>query len=241
MQNSKIIRKLRPIKRRRLYEDIVEQIKLLIKEGKLKSGDQIPSERELCDIFKVSRNSVREAIRILEEYGILNSRIGDGTYVIIGSEGSLVKPFAKLIHDEKSKLFEIFQFRSIIEPNIAALAAEYASAQDIRKLEQILKNQKKQLRDAERSVDLDDKFHIMIARATRNAILLTVVERINDLIAESRAEYLQNDIRRKKSLAGHTKILSAIMNREPAAAQKAMRDHIKSIEFIALNQKLQVK
>jgi len=233
--------KLKPVKKRKLYEDIVDQIQDLIKKGRLKSGDQVPPERELAEIFQVSRNSVREAIRTLEENQILRSRPGDGTYVIIESETSIIEPLAKAIHHERNKLSEIFQFRRLIEPQIALLAAENASARDIKELQRILHEQEREVKKGKRAIELDNAFHLSLARASRNTILLKIVQTLNDILGETRAEFLQSEPRRLKSLAGHSKVLEPIKQGKPNLARKAMSEHLKDIEEIVLERKRNFK
>ena len=235
------VNKLRPVKKKRLYEDIVKQIQILIKEGKIKSGDQIPPERELVEIFRVSRNSVREAIRTLEEKQIVKSLPGDGTYVIIKNEILLIEHLAKAIHIEKSKLYEIFQFRGLIEPEIASFAAKNALSQDIKDLDEILEKQRTEIKFLERAIEFDKLFHIMIARESGNSIFLTIVQALNDILGESRSEFFQNEKRSIKSLAGHFEILKHVKQRNPRLARKAMKDHLKSIEQIVLHQQKQMK
>src|SRR3990172_8208466 len=118
---------LKVIKKTRIYEEVVSQIHDLIREGKLKASDQLPSERELAETFKVSRTSVREALRALETQGLVVSRTGTGTFVADLPIESLVAPLATLLIEEKSALADIFEMRKLIEPRIAALAAEKAT------------------------------------------------------------------------------------------------------------------
>jgi len=98
----------KPIKKTRIYEKIVDEIKELITQGSLKWGDQLPTERELSETFKVSRTCVREAFRILESQGFLESRPGNGTYVSNNAIDSLVQPLASFILKEKDYQIELF-------------------------------------------------------------------------------------------------------------------------------------
>jgi len=85
---------LKPVEKKKAYEDIVQQIRALIEDGKLKRNDHLPSERELGETFRVSRTTVREAIRTLESMKLLQSRQGNGTYVVASSEEALIQPLA---------------------------------------------------------------------------------------------------------------------------------------------------
>ena len=117
----------KPARRKRLHEEIVGQIRTLIDEGELKSGDKLPPERRLAELFGVSRHCLREAIRALEQQRIVTCRLGDGTYVLSGSEENLIEPFAEVIEQRREKLREILELRRLIEPQIASLAAVNAT------------------------------------------------------------------------------------------------------------------
>ena len=132
---------LKEVRKKRAYEDIVMQIHELIKKGRLKQNDQLPNEKELSETFKVSRSTVREAILSLETMRLVERRQGDGTYVIATSEEALVQPLASTLFGEKDDLIDIFFLRKIIEPEVAHIAAENATAEEIEELEKILREQ----------------------------------------------------------------------------------------------------
>jgi len=222
---------LNPIKRSRLHEKIVSQIMDLIQSGKMKSGDMLPPERELTEIFKVSRHSVREAIRILEQEKVLQSRQGSGTFVV--KDENLTVSSSGTISPLEDTLLEIFQFRKLIEPQIAFLAAQNAKEEDIAHCQSIIEKQQKET-EFKKMAQLDSSFHLALAKATKNSILLRIVQDINDVLAGSRGVNTQLKTRAKVSVAGHFEILAAIKEGDALAAQKAMGDHIIGIEEILL-------
>lgn len=224
---------LKAVKRTKVYQEIAEQIMSLIDEGKLKHGDQLPSERRLAEIFQVSRHPVREAIRTLEEQNVLVSRVGSGTFVVNEHGPSVDDLLTRALRREKDKLAEIFQFRRMIEPQIAAHAALKASAKDIAELERLLERQKEAV-DFRLMVELDQAFHIALARATQNGTLLKVVERLNDILSESRGKVSRNPDRMELSVAGHAKILLAVAGGDSEAALAAMEEHLLQVEETAL-------
>ena len=122
---------IEPVKRSRIYEHIVDQIHALIREGRWAPGDQIPPERELAERFRVSRTSVREALRALEMQGIIDSRQGGGTFVRTADTEALVPPLAAAILRGRRELAEVLEVRELIEPGIARLAAERATAEHV--------------------------------------------------------------------------------------------------------------
>ena len=221
---------LRAIKKTRIYEDVVSQIHELIKDGRLKAGDQLPSERELAETFKVSRTSVREALRALETQGLMVTRTGMGTFVADLPTESLVELLAKLLIEAKDALADIFEMRKLIEPQIAALAAERASKRDVERMREILKKQREQISQGVMAVEADAEFHFSIGQATQNQALQKLVSGLMELLSHSREESLQTPGRSAASLASHISILSAIEDNDKGRARKAMLNHIEKVE-----------
>lgn len=221
---------LKVIKKTRIYEEVVSQIHELIRQGRFKAGDQLPSERELAETFKVSRTSVREALRALESRGLVVSRTGAGTFIADLPVESLVAPLAKLLIEEKGALADIFEVRELIEPHIASLAAERATQEDIERLKQILKKQKAEIDEGATGVEADTEFHFAIARATQNQALERLVSGLMDLLSHSREESLQTEGRSQASLESHRRILSAIEAHDRERARKATLLHVEQVE-----------
>lgn len=219
-----------PIKKTRVYEEIVTKIKEMIEKGKLTSGDQLPVERELAEIFRVSRSSVREALRSLESQGFLESRQGDGTYIASNPVESLVRPLATVIFSEKDEQMELLEMRRLIEPQIAYFAAERATEKEIDMMEKTLELQEREVAKGEFGMDVDKKFHYIMAKATKNKIILRVMDNIMDLLSETRDRYLQVEGRPLKSVGRHRKILGAIKARDRSRAQALMLEHLEDIE-----------
>src|SRR5215813_8997128 len=126
---------LGPIKSTRIYEEIVRQVKQLIAEGRLKSGDQLPPERDLAEKFLVSRTSVREALRALESVGLIEIRPGEGTFVREVSVDALVEPLALVLLSQRAMIEELFEARRLLEPAIAGLAARRATKEEIQEMD----------------------------------------------------------------------------------------------------------
>ena len=231
---------LRAVKKRRVYEDIVGQINHLIQRGKLKRGDQLPTERELVDTFKVSRASVREAIFYLEAINLVQRRQGDGTYVIASDEEAIVQPLATSLFHEKDDLIDIFSLRKIIEPEVAQLASENATDEEIAELKEILEEQKREVVYDKNPIRTDSDFHHCLARIARNRVLERLLLALFDLLRQTRERYLQPEERKRRSLQGHQKIFSAIKRRNPVATRKAMRQHLEDVEDIIFKKRKEV-
>jgi GntR family transcriptional repressor for pyruvate dehydrogenase complex len=221
---------LRVIKKTRIHEEVVTQIHELIRQGRLKAGDQLPSERELAETFKVSRTSVREALRTLETKGLIISRTGMGNFITELPIESLVAPLAKLLIEEKAALADIFELRKLIEPHIAALAAERATNRDIERLKGILEKQSRAVSRGETGVGADAELHFAIGQATQNHALEKLVSGLMEILSHSREESLQPPDRRRASIESHRKILAAIEQHDKARAQEAMFHHIEQVE-----------
>ena len=230
---------LRAVEKKRAYEDIVQQVLTLIEDGKLKRGDQLPSERDLTEAFKVSRTTVREAIRILESMKLLQCRQGNGTYVLASSEEALIQPLAAALFKAKDDIRDIFYIRKIVEPHVAHLAAENATPQEIEVLEKILNDQELCIGRGESVLETNSLFHNHLAGAAKNHVMERLLLALIDLLHQSREEYLmeeERNARAKRSLEGHKKILTAIKKGDCDVALKSMLQHLEDIERIIFPQ-----
>jgi GntR family transcriptional regulator, transcriptional repressor for pyruvate dehydrogenase complex len=229
-QGSEVIRKAK------VYEQIAQQIQRLICEGFLKPGDKLPPERELAELFHVSRGSLRDAVRALEVTGLVEPRQGEGTVVRAPSVDSLINPLTTVLFRQRVFVSELLEFRAMIEPVLARRAAKHASAKDIERLGEILRRQQEKVDRGELAVEEDTEFHNTIAHAAKNSVVLKVLDAFMDLLRESREKSLQVEGRLQKSLEGHRQIFHAIQRHDPAGAENAMRRHIERIEGMVLNQ-----
>jgi GntR family transcriptional repressor for pyruvate dehydrogenase complex len=223
------------IHRPRVYEEVARRLQALIVDGQLKPGDRLPPERELVRQFQVSRGSVRDAIRVLEVMGLVRSRQGEGTAVRELSADALILPLATALARKRELVTELFDVRRMIEPPIAARAAVHATDEEIRRLEAILVRQRARMRRGEVTVEEDSEFHYTIALTSRHTVVRKVVDVLMDLLRESRARSLLVDGRQETSLTGHRRILRAIRRRDPRAAEKAMRLHLKQIGELVIS------
>lgn len=222
------------VRKTKVYEEVVEQIQRLITGGRLKTGDKLPPERELAEMFGVSRSSVRDAIRTLELIGRVEPRHGEGTVVCDLSPESLISPITNMLLRKRALVGELLDVRKMIEPPLAARAAARASLREIASLEDILRRQKDKVGRGELAIEEDSEFHYAVATAARNSVVMKVLDVLMDLLRESRARSLQVEGRLQKSFDGHRRILGAIKRRDAAAAEVAMRRHLEEIEGVIL-------
>lgn len=217
----------------RAYDIVVQHVQRLVENGSLRPGDKLPSEREMAKRFHVGRSSVQDAIHVLEARGIVKLRQG-GTTVVRDPSDSLVDLLAEVLIRKRTLVEELMDVRGIIEPALAARAAEHATEADIKYLNGILVRQAEKVRRGESAVEEDFEFHNTIARVAGNGVVLAVLDTLINLLAETRRIALQVKGRAEVSLRGHRRVLRAIQRRSPKAAESGMRAHIRSVESIIL-------
>jgi len=225
---------LEPIKSTRIYEEIVRQVRLLISDGRLKSGDRLPPERDLAEQFRVSRTSVREALRALESRGLVEIRAGEGAFVRDISVDALVEPLALVILPHREAVGELFEARRLLEPTIGALAARRATAEEIGAMERILDEQAREVAHGRTGVAQDSAFHAALANSAHNRAISRIVNALMDLLTQSREESLQTPGRPQRSHQDHRRILEAIRRRDEVAAHRAVIDHLIAVERLLM-------
>jgi GntR family transcriptional repressor for pyruvate dehydrogenase complex len=223
-----------PVKSTRIYEEIVRQIKSMIGEGRLKSGDQLPPERDLAEKFLVSRTSVREALRALESVGLIEIRPGEGTFVREVSVDALVEPLALVLLSQRAMISELFEARRMLEPVIAGLAARRATRDEVLEMERILDEQAKAIATGNTGLAQDAAFHAAIGTAAHNRAITRVIHALMDLLAQSREEAISTPGRPSRSHEDHRRILEAIRAGNADGAEHAMLDHVVAVEALVL-------
>ena len=220
---------IRPVAKPRLHDQISEQINKLIAEGLLKPGDRLPPERELAERFKVSRNSVRDALRTLEARGLVEIRQGDGTYIRETTAAELYHAMVDVMTMQKETIREIMQVRLIIEPGMAYYAAQRSNRADLGDLAEILEQQEAKAAIGDPGVEEDSLFHYKIAQMTGNDFLVSLLQLINESIRETRDIVLRYPNARSATRVGHRQILKALEDGDPENARSAMLAHIEEV------------
>jgi GntR family transcriptional repressor for pyruvate dehydrogenase complex len=232
-------RLVHPIRKARIPEEIATRIRTLILDGTFRPGRPLPSERTLADRFGVSRGSVRDAFRMLETLGLLESRHGQGTFPHELSVDRLVTPLASVLTARRDLRDELIDVRRMFEPAVARAAAARATAADLSELERILAMQRRKVVTGRSAIAEDTAFHAAMARATHNRVVVRIMETLNDLLVESRKQSLQQTGRPRRSLAGHEAVVAALRARDAEGAALAMHEHIDQIaRFLQGNQNL---
>lgn len=212
----------------RLYEQIAASIRGRIVSGELHQGDRLPNERDIAVGYGVSRNVVREAIRALAKDGLVSVRQGSGTYVADGTSYALGDSFelALSIGGLAHNLAHLVEIRQIIEPTVAGLAAERAGPVEIAELRAEVAAMEGAFEDVETFIAADHRFHVAIAKSTRNHLVPMILFPIVDVLNEQRKRLFFVEKSARSAQAFHHLILDAIERHDAAAAIDAMRGHL---------------
>ncbi len=215
-----------PLNKTRLFEDIVRQIQDQIRDGQLKPGDRLPSERELAEMMQVSRNSLREALRTLEIMNYVEIKPGEGVYIKQVRMDDLLGPLTLAISDDKALLLDLLDVRDLIEAETARRAAIYANAEDIEKIEKIIESAKKTVAAGGTGIREDSDFHSAVAEATNNAAYVILMNLIKDSLSLSREATLRIKGQPARTIEDHLKVFEAIRDKDPEKASGLMKNHI---------------
>ncbi len=206
----------------------MSQISALMDRGELRPGDQLPPERALAEQFQVSRASVREALRSLELLGAVETRAGGGTFVRRTVPEDLARPLSNLIARGHT-LTDVIEVRGLIEPAIAASAAQRIRPEELAELRVILTQQAEKVAAGEPYGEEDTRFHELIGQAARNELLTTMLGVIWDVLRSSREQWLQTNQRAHASIDAHERILAALEAHDAEAARAAASHHIRAV------------
>ncbi len=204
---------------------VLSTFKQLIAEGALIPGQKIPAERELSSMFGVSRGSLRPALKVLESMGVISQRVGDGTYLNADSARILGKSLDFLVAVDDISDNELYESRLIVEPELAALAAERATRADLRVLEEALNSMREGLSDTWLIVKQDLAFHNGIFRCAGNRVCERFFGVVQQALLHSMARTSQLNFP-AEIVESHEKIYRAIFDRDPELARRRMIEHI---------------
>jgi len=214
----------------RLYEQIVQQIEDSVLKGTLKPGDQLPAERELAQQLGVSRTAVREAVKTLREKGLVEAYSGRGTFITDGTSQAARQSFdlmVKLGQQEGSP--HLAELRLILEPAIAALAAVRSKEEDIATMREAVAVMDRAQKDPEAYIEADLDFHLALAEAVANPLILSLIDSIVGLLREQRMKIFNVEGGPQRGQVHHKRILEAMERRDSEMARGAMRAHLEQV------------
>ncbi|HJW91583.1 MAG TPA: FadR/GntR family transcriptional regulator [Anaerolineales bacterium] len=224
-----------PIQLERMYEQIVAQIEEQIVSGVLIVGDKLPPERELAEQFQVSRTAVREAVKALQERGLVEVHPGRGTFItnaISKATRESLGLMMRITSNSRQGFSELFELREKLEPEMAALAALRATDEEIAAMIKAVETMDASMKDMDAYIAADNLFHQAIARATQNSLFATVLDPIIDLLIEQRkSNFLAGVQSPQRAQRYHKDILDAILQRNPDGAKEAMKSHLEQVIF----------
>jgi GntR family transcriptional repressor for pyruvate dehydrogenase complex len=214
----------------RLFEQIVEQIEGSIREGKLKPGDQLPAERDLAQQFGVSRTAVREAVKTLCEKGLVEAYSGRGTFVTSGKSQSARHSLHWLVNrGDRQDARYVTELREILEPEFTALAAARIEEQQLVMMREAIEVMDHSMQDPDAYIEADLDFHLALAEAAANPLILALLDSIVAILREERLGVFRVPGGPTRGQIHHKLILKAIERRNPAKARKAMIAHMRQI------------
>ena len=221
-----------PVKSTKVYEQVIEQIKYMITSGELKKGEKLPPERELVEKFQVSRTSVREALRALQIIGLIESRQGGGNYIKDSFDDNLIEPLSMMFVLQNSRNSEILELRRVLEVETARLAAKNISDEELTRLKEII-DRMKDLPDEKENVVLDKELHYVIAKASGNNLIMSILTAVSSLmdsfIKEAREAIINKDENKSVLLEHHENMYIALKNHDEKEAGKVMKEHMNLI------------
>ena len=229
--SNSVAANVRPIARTSLGEEIMAQIVDLIKRDVLRPGDRLPPERELCKRFGVGRSSLREALRSLSAMGVIDGRVGEGTFVS-DNQQFVQKALQWGMLLNRKMVGDLIETRLMLESETAFWAAQRAAEEDMRRIEEALSDMAEALEDGAQFLAADVRFHLAVAGATQNALLASLLEAtrgyLQAWIERSLAEEGRALDRARLSLQQHEDIVRALRAGDAQAARTAMVEHVLS-------------
>jgi GntR family transcriptional regulator, transcriptional repressor for pyruvate dehydrogenase complex len=226
METNMPTESLTPVVRTTLTADICRKMVSHLIRGVWKEGEKIPAERELCQTLGVGRASLREALKALEIMGMIETRLGDGTYVCNRSDFFSRPLLWAIAGSSEADARELIEARTLIEVELAGLAAERATSENLRQISEQLRNMERAKKNPQEFVQADVDFHLAIGQAASSRILMNALQLIRNLLQQWIVSAVAVKGVPDKACAQHKRVLQAIEDRDSAAARKEMRNHL---------------
>ncbi|TFJ94347.1 FadR/GntR family transcriptional regulator [Lentibacillus salicampi] len=224
----------KPIRTKKIYEEISDAFIQMLKDGDLKPGDKLDSVEQLAKMFDVSRPTIREALSGLKAIGLVETFQGEGTYIKTFDASKFALPVATALLMQRENIKELSEVRKILEVGCAGSAAVNHTNEDLLAIETALKAMEDAKGKGELGEKADFDFHLAIAKSTHNDMLIHLMSSVSDIIVESMREtrrlMLFTKDRHLKLFTEHVKIFNAIKHQHYDEAQKAMLDHLVEVD-----------
>lgn len=219
------------------YELVMEQIKSRIRDGEFAPGTKLSSVVDLAASFGVGRSTIREALSALKAMGLVEIRQGGGTYVSVELPKEQVAGEGASLFASAESIQELLEVRKILETGCASLAARNRNAEDLQSIEHELRLMEQYLNDEAKGEEADVRFHLKLAEATHNSLLISMMEslsqRLHDSMRESRKLWFYGErAEANRLLREHSDIFDAVREQDETKAHEAMRAHLLKVENV---------
>lgn len=224
----------RKARQNRIFQDVVDQVQSAILDGRIQAGEKLPAERELCEMLGTSRGTLREALRVLEQKGLIEIRLGVGGGAIAKGPGGdqMTESLDMLIRSQKVSLHHLAEFREGVEGTVTSLAARRAQPEDIKHLRQLLEAARRCWEaGAEKWSDfvrVDEQMHMTLAQVARNPVYALILKTVHDNIHIYYDRFLPC---RKEELDENyedlNRIVEAVASGRAEEAAELARDHVR--------------
>ena len=220
---------LEPIKRQKVAEQVRDRLCSMVQVGTWQSGQRLPSEKELCELLRVGRSSLREAVKSLEFMGLVEIRPGEGTFVTKDTSSAVDAAVARAVTLSQQDALDLIEARELIEAHMAALAALRIDADGLTELKGHWDRMRQNLSRPKPFVEADLSFHVCLAQAAQSRVLLRIYLTIRELLEQLIGQALGAPGTSQAAVDDHARIIQAIERRDAAAAGEAMRTHLDDI------------
>jgi GntR family transcriptional repressor for pyruvate dehydrogenase complex len=221
------------ISSKKVYEQVIEQIQQRILNGELKKGDKLPSERELSEQMNVSRTSIREAIRVLETMGVIESKQGEGNFICSNIEKSLIEPLSMIFKLNDGTWKDILELREVFELQVVKIATLRATEKECMELKYIIDEMKKETEityNNKAVVLLDQKFHSKVVSISKNYLIesffIMSSKLFENFIEDARDKIISTYWSKEVLFEKHNAIYEAIRDKNPDLAYEKMKEHM---------------
>lgn len=229
------------VQTKKMSEHVAEQLKQLIIDGELKPGDKLPSLRSLAESFQVGQSTIREAFSALKTIGLIETRQGEGTFVREHHPLTLHQPISDFLLLSKEDIIDLLDVRKMLERGTVALAAKRRTDEDLQKIARILEQMENDLHSESFGEEADWAFHFAIAEASRNKIVISLMEelstKIKSALKASRLQMYVTPGMPERLLSEHRAIFVAVKEKNVEEAEKRMVDHLAGVQeqLVAMN------
>lgn len=214
------------MERRNKYEEVAADLVARLRQGEFQPGDRLPAERTLATEYGVSRSVIREAVRAMEQLGCVTSRVGGGSYVKTPDASSIADSFSIVFEQDGAFAEELIETRLILETQIARMAAQRRTQNQLEAMEQTITDMKEALDQGKPGEQLDARFHQLLADAAGNRVLAAAVSAYSELMNQSLRITQYMDGVPVQTLQDHQRILDALKEKNENDAEHQMREHL---------------